>query len=55
MTSSKLESLYMVETHIDDEFIKVFSKEVARFPNIMDLDLSHNSIPESFPLLMKSL
>lgn len=45
-----LESLYMVEVDIDDEFIAmVFPKLVAKFGKALrDLDFSHNHLNNSY-------
>jgi hypothetical protein len=45
-----LESLYMVEVDIDDEFLAmVFPKMVAKFGrSLRDLDFSHNHLNNSY-------
>jgi hypothetical protein len=51
-SSEHLESLYLVEIHIDDDFIsKVLSKVLSQkgyFKNLRDLDFSHNILNNSY-------
>lgn len=48
-----------METRIDDDFItKVFSNVLPKrgyFKNLRDLDLSHNILNNSYPILMSTL
>lgn len=56
--STTLETMTLVETELEDNFIKQkFCPAIAKglFKNIIDIDLSHNLFVHSYPLLASTL
>ena len=46
--TDRLESLYLVETDLTDDFIEVSFLKAAGLANLRDIDLSHNCLSASY-------
>jgi hypothetical protein len=55
LCSKMLESLYLVDSELDDKFAREFIKQVPLLISLRDIDLSHNNLESCFKEILNAM